>query len=539
MKKYLVIIMIALIAYYALFLPRELLIRSDSAKYLMLGRSLAAGTGYIDYYSPQPKINTLCFPGYPFLLSIAIRMLGDNILLLRAFMVAMSGLCLVVLIGILRRYLEGKELLFVFLLFGLSPLFIAFTNMFATEVPYMLFSWLAILILNKERKLTHSTTLRVNPESLDFARDGALVEPQAPTFKAESVEGLTWAMVLAAALAMIIGFYIRPVGIILYVSLIIYLLMRRENKYILPLVLLLGLSVLPWVIRVAMSDCGYHTTFMFKDPYNFSLGIITSSDMLVRILSNIKYYIGKVAADLIFFPCFKEITFGSVIFPVKIFLSFTFSLLFITAFFSYVRHKGIGIAEIYVLIYSISLIFWTYHDERFFIPIYPFLISYLLIFLRRPKMRLVGNIIIFALLAGLILGNIKALKELARGERGKSFFETMAWLRANMPPDAAIMSQDPAGTYLYSERKGIFLTRQSNITDTINAIKKNGISYVIIGEGGLTNAGRKQSDVDIWLKPILEQYPGCLSVIYESSHEPKVFVYKIENNNSIASFSHE
>lgn len=498
---YLIIIIVALTAYYALFLSHELWIRADSAIYLMLGRSLAAGTGYVDYYSPQPRINTLYPCGYPVLLSIAIWIFGYNIFLLRVLMVVMSGLCLVVLIGILKRYLEGKELLFAFLLFALSPLFIYFTNMFATEVPYMLFSWLAILILNKEHKLT-------------------------------------WAMVLAAALAMIIGFYIRTVGIILYISLIIYLLMRKENKYILP-VLLLGLSVLPWVIHVATSDCGYQTIFMFKDPYNLSLGTITASDMFIRILSNIKYYIGKVVADLVFFPCFKEITFGSAIFPIKIFLSLTFSLLFITAFFNYVRQKGVGIAEIYVVIYSAVLIFWTYHDERFFIPIYPFLISYLLIFLRKPRIRLVRNIIIFALFAGLISGNIKALKEVAEGERGKPFLETMAWLKANTPPDAIIMSPDPASTYLYSERKAIFLAQQPNVRDAINVIKKNGISYIIIIEGGLTVSGRKQSALDICLKPILKQYPGYLSVIYESSLKPKVFVYKVEKNSGITSFSHE
>lgn len=498
--KYLVIIIIALTAYYALFLSHELWIRADSAVYLMLGRSLAAGTGYVDYFYPQPRIDTLYPPGYPALLSIAIWIFGYNILLLRVLMVVMSGLCLVVLIGILSRYLKEKELLAAFLLFGLSPLFIYFTNMFATEVPYVLFSWLAVFILNKERKLT-------------------------------------WAMALAAALAIIIGFYIRTVGMILYISLIIYLLMRREIKYLLP-VLLLGLSVLPWVIHVLTSDCGYHTVFMLKDPYNLSLGAITSSDMLVRILSNIKYYIGKVVADLVFFPCFKEITFGSAIFSVKIFLSLTFSLFFIMAFFNYVRQKRIGIAEIYVVIYSAVLIFWTYHDERFFIPIYPFLISYLLIFLRGPRMRLVRNIIIFALFAGLILGNIKALKELAGGKRGGSFLETMAWLKVNTPPDAVIMSPDPGSAYLYSERKGIFLARQSNVTDTINIVEKNGIGYIVIGEGGLTVFGRKQSAVDICLKPILKQYPGYLSMIYESSLKPKVFVYKVENN-SITSFSHE
>lgn len=498
---YLIIVIIALTAYYALFLSHELWIRSDPAMYLMLGRSLAAGTGYVDYCCPQPRLDALYPPGYPFLLSIAIRIFGDNILLLRALMVAMSGLCLVVLIGILRRYLEGKELLFVFLLFGLSPLFIYFTDMFATEVPYMLFSWLAILMLNNERKLT-------------------------------------WAIVLASALSMIIGFYTRTIGIILYISLIIYLLMRRENKYILP-VLLLGLSVLPWVIRVATSDCGYHTVFMLKDPYNFSLGTITSSDMLVRILSNIKYYIGKVVADLVFFPSFKEITFGSAIFPIKIFLSLALSLLLITAFFNYVRQKGIGIAEIYVFIYSAALMFWTYHDERFFIPIYPFLISYLLIFLRKPKMRLARNIIIFALFAGLIAGNIKALKELAGEERGRPFLETMAWLKANTPPDAVIMSPDPASTYLYSERKSIFLAQQSDVTDNINTIEKNDISYIVIGEGGLTVSGRKQSNLDICLKPILKRYPGYLSMVYESSLKPKVFVYKVENNSGITSFSHK
>jgi len=487
--KYLVIAIIAVTIYYASFLSHEIWIRADSASYLLLGRSIAAGKGYVDHYYPRPQIDSISPPGYPFLLSTAIRIFGDNLLLLRILTMAMVALSLVPLAGLLRQYLDGKDLIFAFLLFALNPLFVHLTNMLITDAPYMLFSLSAVFLLNKGGKLTYTK-------------------------------------VLLAVLAIIAGYYIRTAGLFLYISLIIYLLMRKERKY-LPVVILLGLSILPWVIHVLKYDSGYNTVFMMRNPYNLSLGTITVSDIFLRALANIKYYIGKVTADLIFFPCFKDITFGNLIFPVKVFLSSVFSLLFIAAFFNYVRRKGVGLAEIYVFIYCAVLIFWTYHDERFLIPIYPFFLIYLLIFFKKPRIMFAGKIVVFALFFGLIMGNVEEIRGVSGKESSGSFFETVEWIRAHTPPDAIIMSWDIAGMYLYSGRKGVPLRQRGGAAGAINTIEENDVRYIVMDKVGLTIAGKKQSNFDIYLRPILEKRPGCLNMAYESSLEPKILVYKV------------
>ncbi|MDD5679707.1 MAG: glycosyltransferase family 39 protein [Candidatus Omnitrophica bacterium] len=488
--KYLII---PIMIYYACFLFHESCLRADSARYFVLGRSIANGTGYVDEYLPEPKPAHVCPPGYAFLLSIVIKIFGANIVLLRMLTVIFSGLSLLVLIGILNKYLDSKEVAAVFLLFALNPLFLNYAHALMSEAGYILFSWIAIYIF--------------------LAWEDSLSAPK----------------VLLGALIVIISFYIRTVGAILFLSLFIYLLMRRKYTYAM-LFGLIGMLMIPWFIYGLNNTNGYDYIFKLRDPYNLSLGTIKISDMPLRFLSNLKYYGGKVVADIVFFPYFREVTFGDVLFPVKIFLSVLFSALFISGFYRCVR-KNAGIIELYIIIYIVMLMFWTYHDERFLLPIYPFLLGYLMIILRRPKLVLAKKVIVSALFLALIPANIVMARGLADRDTSpeSSFFETMSWVKENTPPAAIILSCDPVAVYLYSQRKGATLELEPDARKAFSSIRKNKIDYIVAWKyDSLKKKGKAVFVVEDFLYPLLEKYPDSIKLAYESSGKPIIYVYKID-----------
>ena len=174
------------VAYYAIFLFQPYWPTKDSAHYYLLGRSLSEGKGYIDYFCPEPRQHYYFPPGYPFLLSLVIRIFGDKLLLLRLANIITAGASLLVLAGILKRRLVQKDYVIILLFFALNPLFIEFVQIICSEPVYMLFSWLGIYCLQEGQK------------------------------------PLNLRCILFGSLAMAVAFYLRTIGITLFLATSIY-----------------------------------------------------------------------------------------------------------------------------------------------------------------------------------------------------------------------------------------------------------------------------------------------------------------------------
>jgi hypothetical protein len=491
-EKILIGIGISALAYYVWLIFQDIYIAKDGALYLTLARSLASGEGYVDSFLPEPLPHTFVPPGYPFLLSLIIRAVGFNILYLRAANVIFAATSLAILVKILGRYMKTRELIVVFSLFAFNTVFVSLVNSIDSDMPYLLFLFLSLLIFE-----TGGRELPVNK-------------------------------FLIGAAAIIAAFYMRMVGLALYCSALIYLLIRHKRREFFMLIIL-GIFILPWCGIVLSGFQGYHKVFLMQDVHLSSGGLIQIADMPIRVLTNMKYYSGKIVADLVFGPFSDMVTFGNPLFPIKICLSLLFSALFFAGFIRSAQKK-IGFINLYVAVYISGLMLWSYHSTRFLIPVYPFLLGYMIDAFRSPRIKYIKLPLVSILLCSVIMANLGTVKNFMekRESPERSAFEIYDWLKNNTPPGAIIMSSEPASIYLYSQRKAAswYMTRDAD--DFFDRVKKNKVDYILVDRKPIVLIrGRKINKFDDYFKAVIEKYPGCFELVHQSRARPEIMVYRI------------
>ena len=494
-KKILIGIGVSALVYYIWLLFQEIYIVKDGALYLLLARSLASGEGYVDNFLSKPLPHTSVPPGYPFILSLMIRTMGYNILYLRAANVIFAAISLVMLVNILGRFMKTRELIVVFSLFAFNPVFVSLTSGIGSDIPYLLFLFLSFLIFETDKK-----ELSINK-------------------------------FLFGAIAIIAAFYMRMVGLALYCSALVYLLIRRKRREFIMLIIL-GIFILPWCSIVFSGGQGiYHWAFLTKNVHLSSGGSITIMDMTLRIFANLKYYSGKIMADLLFSPFLDYVTFGNSLFPAKICLSLLFSTLFFAGFIRSVQ-KRIGFIDLYVVVYMCMLMLWSYHSTRFLIPVYPFLLGYMIDAFRLPRIKHIKLPLVSILLCSVVIANIGTVKNFIEKKEPpeRSAFEIYGWLKDNTPPGAIVMSDMPANIYLYAQRKAVGWYSTRDTGDFLGHVKRDNVNYILVDrEPTISVKGRKINKFDDYFKPVIERYPGCFEQVHQSRTEPEIMVYKVKN----------
>jgi 4-amino-4-deoxy-L-arabinose transferase-like glycosyltransferase len=484
------------IVYYAIFIFQPYWPTKDSAQYYLLGRSLSEGKGYIDYSSPEPRQYYYYPPGYPFILSLVIRIFGDKFLFLRLANIITAGVSLFVLSNIFLKRMAQKDSFVILLFFALNPLFVKFVQVICSEPSYMLFSWLGLYYLYKGQ------------ESLNFR------------------------CILFGLLAMVAAFYSRSIGILLFFAAAVFFLIKRKYRYALLIFSVFFFICLPWLLSVIFAPGSYVCSILVRNYYEPSSGNMALADIPIRILSNIKYYIGKVSADLVFPPFLQDVTFGNPFFPLKIILGISLSFLFFKGLFLSMR-KGIRLVEIYVLFYLAALLLYSFHSERFLVPIYPFLLTYLFVNFNSVRTASIKIMIIIVLTISLIAGNVHLFNSAFEHSPSYTppYIKSLFWLRDNVPGPILVMAQDPPSVYLYSQKKSIYWSlRPYDAAGSFRELKKYKVTHVLIQHGGgLTVKGKILDNFDKYMRPIAEGYPNDCHLIYQSQEKPETVVYRINN----------
>ena len=487
---------VSALLYYIWLLFQQIYVIKDGALYLLLARSLASGGGYVDSFMPKPLFHTSIPPGYPFILSLIIRAVGYNLLYLRAASVIFVAASLVILVKILKGYLKTREVVIVFFLFAFNPVFVGLTNTINSDIPYLLCLLVSFLIFG---------TGKEKPSIGEF---------------------------MIGAAAIIAAFYMRVAGLALYCAALIYLLGRGKRREFFILAFS-GFFILLWLYLICSAPQGiYYNAFLAKDALLPVSGYIKIADIPFRILENLKYYCGKVVIDLLFCPFFNEVTFGNPLFPLKICFSLLFSALFFAGFIRSVK-KGPGFIDLYCAIYMCMLVLWSYHSARFLIPVYPFLLVYMIDALRIPRIRYIKLSLILLLACSAVIANLSTVKDFLekRDPPQKPVFETYDWLKNNTSPGAIVMSDDPASVYLYSQRKATQWYTACDTNDFFDRVKKEKVDYVLVGRETMISVKGKNIDrFGTYFKPVIEKHAGCFELVCQSRARPEIMVYKTKKS---------
>jgi hypothetical protein len=491
-----------------LFFDLKLYTGGDNATYSILAKSILTGEGFRDLHKPGSPPHTLVSFGYPLLLAPIMFFSKGSYIPLKLLSLAFSVGILLIFYHILKRRFPLPLVLGILFLLSLHPLLLEYSRWILTEVPFLFFSFLALLLYQK---------------SEEKGKGGG------PPF-------------ILASIFVVMTYFIRSIGISFVLSSFAYLAFKKNWKRLFISILITVCLILPWWIRtqsVRGEKGGYLSQFLSVNPYDIHSGHITLTQLFQRIGENLKIYLTQGIPDILFpsiswFKMQKE--------PLWI-LSLLFLGIILYGLFRNLREK-LQIEHIYIFFYGGILLLWpsVWSTTRFLTPIFPFLILYALwggvnILSRTSKERKYGFlslILIIPLLISALAATIPKIPDTIANTRyylaGDKFsgytqdwiryFESAKWIKENTPEDALILCRKPALYYLHSERKSLVYPMTSNRGEVYSFILNQNVDYIIVDSFFWTGTTSR------YLIPVLQEHGKDFEIVFVTQ-DPKTFILKV------------
>lgn len=491
---------------YGMSLTNNLSVEGDNAIYIILGKALATGQGYMDIQNPQPLVEAQYPPLFPVLLAPIVHFWGtDGVLEMQALVTAFALASFVAAFFLFRRWLDNAMLAFAIVIGAASSdLVWEFSHKVLTEIPYLFFTllacWWATQYAAEERWLTRAGTL--------------------------------------AALATAAAFLTRTIGLSLCVALPLYLLLavqagNAEGGWRLRVRKLLwtsGMLVVTcggWTLRNRLVYSGqgrnYLEQFGLKQTYVPEAGKIgIDPGFLLGRMGNAIHYYGGLYLRMLGGHIWDHVPpRGDV----------SQALLAITALgFVCALIRRRTIAEYYVAGYVLIVLVWPWTDLRFAVPILPFLVYYFAQALLAPMVvlarwrpidpRVAAAMALFPLAVPTGVHTlhtaihdrqvgyhyeVERLGEWPAYSDWRDFHAAAMWLKQNAVPGATIIDRSPNIFYLWTGLKSrnyaySFDTRYM-MTDLSKELSSgHGSDYVVDDDFTWTYTTR------LYLEPVIRQF---------------------------------
>ncbi len=518
-KRYFFFILIFFLLISILLINPDLpFLNSDSSFYLILAQSISSGQGYKDLYYPGNPPNVE-FPFlYSLLLAIVLKIFHQNYIIFLKLLSVLFGIGSLIVVRIFfSEMLKNKTIKVkaftdyyvpLITLFTCTNLwFVSFSTSIFPEIPYLFFSFIALILLNKYEK-----------SSKIFDK-----------------------YLLLTVFSLTITFFTRSIGLALIMAISIYfLIMKKKYKkgfYLVGSWLFLSL---PWLIRTLLvSSSAISNSYVSQFVYGHKESVMNIVKaigwnvihywQLISTLLLPGFFLSKLTEEMSYFPFLSGLinkTIQSFSFTSLPVLSIFLQLIifgFVVIGFLY-QLKKIKLTEIYVLCYlSIVFVFpsWFFAESgnRFLIPILPFILYYFFsgLFLaidfttdakeKNEKISknmgvkikliicliiLIVNFIPVGRLLKANLGYLVNYRHLSLEERKDYYpswfmdrFEPADWIKNNTFPDSIFMYEYPPPFYLVTGRKTVFFTltpcpeREIKLAEIAVTIKQKGVNYIV------------------------------------------------------------
>lgn len=230
----------------------------DNFAYMLLGKRFVAGLGFTDATSRILRPHIHFSPGYPAMIAVFIKLLGDSqdtIVFMNGIMMYLS--CL--LMFFISRRLTGSQIVafVVSFLCAVNSYLLRFSTITMSEVPYIFISVLAIYT---------------------FIR--AVDDPRG--WKSP------WLYLSIALMAY--AYYMKSNAIAFVGGVGLYFLFMKDWKRALIGVTLFIALIFPWYLRTKRVGSSYLSQMSYINPYKPELGKISFSTMIDRVKANIVRY---------------------------------------------------------------------------------------------------------------------------------------------------------------------------------------------------------------------------------------------------------
>lgn len=495
---------------YPYIFDAKIFLGGDNADYYILANSLAAGEGYVNIHIPGAPAANHFPPGYPFLMSLLIRIGFDSIIAMKVFNGILLFLSSIMLFKISFKLTNNKVLsLILAALVLLNSNMLEYSTIMMSEVPFVLFTLLSIylFILNNERNF----------------------DLKSPYF---------YLMVIS----MVILFYIRSQGIALFGAFIVYLAFKKQFKPLAVLFILSFIAILPWQIRSAkLGGSTYMQQVMRVEPYNSESKKMEFGDWVDRVGENATRYVSKEIPNVIF-PVmkvqYKDVKTGKNIdAPTSYWIvGIIIIILALLGIWSMKEYRWL-----FLLLYGSSFgiyMLWpqVWFGIRFVLPMAPitlmfavFGIYFILQSIFKPASPLITSnkfALVFALLCFLQITPIKALAEKStrpHPTNWANFLKIGEWAKENLKGDKIVISnRKPGLIYSVSKHKQAGFLYTPDREAMLKDFKKNGVTHVIFEQLGFNQTGK-------FLFPLFQKEPEK----FKQVHQFGAAVKKDQNGNNL------
>ncbi len=466
----------------------------DNAVYLTLAKSIATGKGYVQLHLPDEPAHAQYPFGFPVLLLLVHVLSGGVNVLGAKLLVVLAGIGAVFFMYGICEHLFKKKAWVVMALMVSVPMFVTYNHKVLTEIPFLCFSMGTIYFLLKA------------------------------SVKRRAFYWIGFGLAICA-------FLLRTAGISLIMGVTLFLLLRKQYKYLGIFVLLFLVAFVPWQIRNASLGQGhpYLEQFLAKNPYQVELGRIGVSDLVDRVWRNLlTYSFGVVPTGLV--SLLKQSALAWVAGGVLVGLA-------IAGFVRKIRNRSV--VEAYALFGALALVIWpaVWTGDRFLLSLLPVLVIYIFTGLFWLESKLKWRYFVLAITGILVLLNGIKIVQMAqaavtdnirylKGDRDagdspdwRHCFEAIEWIRTNVETECVVMARKPEFVYLLSGHKSICYPLTRDRAEVIEAIGK--ADYVLFDNFRWTGLTERL------LEPALWEERGRLLLAYETG-PPKFYVVKVK-----------
>jgi hypothetical protein len=378
--------------------------------------------------------------------------------------------------------------LIILLLTGICPFFLEYTTFVLSEIPYLVFSLLGLMFINR------------------YYKDEVWLNGH----------------LFIAILFMLLCFYTRTIGVVFLPAVLsLFLFSKPKINLFLNLKKAISTSVLfilpssVWLIRKAiLGESTYESTLLSGAS---------------KIIQNFKIYLIMTPGRLMFGNC--DSVSSNLLIPVALVISIT-SLVGLF----YCLFKNRGITEWYFLFYTAVMLSWpTTVLGRYLVPIIPFIFYYFIVGIKLILSALNLKVFpkrftdaIFAMIISLILiVNLNSCIRFAKNQHEKdrlagsfigAYIEMNKWLKENSAEESVIMCRNATLTALQADRKAMWFPETLESNKIISEIEKNRVDYIIID-----SLWRETQD---YLVPCVNKYSSFFKEVYRTSTN-KGYILKV------------
>lgn len=468
------------IAWYFIFpsiFDGKLFLGGDNANYFILAEGLSSGQGFTQISSPNMTPGNHFPPGYPFIMSIFMRLGYEDLLIfkwLNGVFLLMSSFVFFGISLLLTKHRWFSFAMGLFLLFNAHLL--EYSTVMMSEIPFLFIQLSSIWALLKWHKM-----------------DAKLSSPYLYLFLA----------------LLILSIYTRTIGVALFGAALLYLLIEKRFKAALLVFALTLLALTPWQIRSHnLGGNSYTKQLMRSKTYDSSSPQMKIADWGTRIKSNAGRYLAKEIPNALI-PSAKVPYHDPKTRKMQDSKPFHWVIGILIVLFGLIGILSSKRYRVLLLLlfggnFTVYLL-WpqVWFGVRFMLPMIPFVALFAVLGLRYltalafPKTKKFDLLVYAALIVlciypsqsvGINKLQIKAKKNHPRN--WANYLKAGQWCGANLDKSAVISTRKAGLFYVNSQRKVCGFAYSEDQGAVLESLNDQGVTHVVIEQLGFNQTGK-------------------------------------------------